>query len=108
MMRNGSMNVSVRSLLHGQKKNVFTFPRGHTTQRKKLMEKKNFYEMSMDHYFSSPVHFTVEAVDKKSAMKAAMDHPVITTDSGNLRMDSLHVVKKIKPGKKKQGGKRIG
>ena len=57
--------------------------------------KTNYYEMAVDHYFSIPVHFTVEAVSKADAMAVAEKHPIIVNDSGNLRKDSLRVVKKV-------------
>ena len=65
--------------------------------------KTNYYEMAVDHYFSIPVHFTVEAASKADAIEAAKKHPIITNDSGNLRKDSLRVVKKVS---KKESAKR--
>lgn len=66
--------------------------------------KTNHYEMAVDHYFSAPVRFTVEAASKADAMKVARKHPVMTNDSGNLRKDSLRVARKIN--KKQMEGKR--
>lgn len=57
--------------------------------------KTNHYEMAVDHYFSIPVHFTVEAASKADAIAVAEKHPIIVNDNGNLRKDSLRVVKKV-------------
>ena len=61
----------------------------------------HLYTVAIDPYFASTITEDVYAENKEKALEAAKRTSVIGNNAGNLRMDSLRVVKKKKTDKKK-------
>lgn len=56
----------------------------------------NKYLMSVEKYFSGTETFEVEAENKSDAIENAKLHPVIKDSGGNVKEDTLKVVKKLR------------
>lgn len=56
----------------------------------------NKYLMSVERYFSGTETFEIEAENISDAIEKAKMHPIIKNSNGNVREDTLKVVKKLR------------